>query len=189
MGYMEQVDEERKPISSSVYIPHHPVVRHSSRTTKLLRVVFNASAKNKFWNALNNYLMIGPKLQRDLASIILHWRLFCFVCTADIAKMFRQILIHPADADFQRILWRSHQDEPIHSYRLLTVTYGPALAPYLAIKVLDQLAIDEGKAFPAATPILEHSIYVDDALFGADDIQTLREMRQQLIELMKRGGF
>ncbi|XP_076388961.1 uncharacterized protein LOC143264660 [Megachile rotundata] len=103
--------------------------------------------------------------------------------------MFRQILINPADADYQRILWRSCRDQPILSYRLLTVTYGLASAPYLAIKVLKQLALDKGVHLPVATSVLRESIYVDDAIFGADDIHTLRDIRKQLIELMSRGGF
>ncbi|XP_043264208.1 uncharacterized protein LOC122404337, partial [Colletes gigas] len=188
MGHMEQIEEQASNISSIYYIPHHPVVRPSSSTTKL-RVVFNASAKANSGQSLNDYLLIGPKLQRDLAAIILRWRLFRYVYTADIAKMFRQILINPADADYQRILWRPCRDQPILSYRLLTVTYGLASAPYLAIKVLDQLALDEGSNLPAATPVVQDSIYVDDAIFGADDIHTLREIRRQLIELLSRGGF
>ncbi|XP_046145628.1 uncharacterized protein LOC114881980 [Osmia bicornis bicornis] len=188
MGHMERVEEEQALNLSAIYIPHHPVVRLSSSTTKL-RVVFNASAKTPSGKSLNDHLMIGPKLQRDLAAIILRWRLFRYVYTADIAKMFRQILINPADADYQRILWRSHRDQPIFSYRLLTVTYGLASAPYLAIKVLDQLALDEGSNFPAAIPVLQDSIYVDDAIFGADEIHTLRDIRNQLVDLMRRGGF
>lgn len=45
-----------------------------------------------------------------------------------------------------------------------------ASSPYLAIRVLDQLAIDEGSSFPLARPILQHCTYVDDVLFGADDV-------------------
>ncbi|XP_076299895.1 uncharacterized protein LOC143218550 [Lasioglossum baleicum] len=188
MGHMERIAEEQASNSSAIYIPHHPVVRPSSSTTKL-RVVFNASAKTKSGKSLNDYLMVGPKLQRDLAAIILRWRLFRYVCTADIAKMFRQILINPLDSDYQRILWRPNSQLPVSSFRLLTVTYGLASAPYLAIKVLDQLALDEGNNFPAAVPILQDSIYVDDAIFGADDTHTLLEIRQQLVELLHRGGF
>ncbi|XP_043257967.1 uncharacterized protein LOC122400510 [Colletes gigas] len=183
MGHMEQIEEQASNISSIYYIPHHPVVRPSSSTTKL-RVVFNASAKANSGQSLNDYLLIGPKLQRDLAAIILRWRLFRYVYTADIAKMFRQILINPADADYQRILWRPCRDQPILSYRLLTVTYGLASAPYLAIKVLDQLALDEGSNLPAATPVVQDSIYVDDAIFVEGGFQ-LRKWAANAAELLE----
>lgn len=109
MGHMESVSDNIETNFPPVYIPHHPVLRESSSTTKL-RVVFNASCKTSNGSTLNDHLMIGPKLQPDLSSIILRWRQFRYVYTADIAKMFRQIRVHRDDVDFQRILWRSHSD-------------------------------------------------------------------------------
>lgn len=72
-------------------------------------------------------------------------------------------------------------------FRLVTVTYGLAPAPYLAMRVLKQLAHDEGHAFPRAAAVVENSFYVDDTLFGADDLNVLRDTRNQLIDLMNRG--
>ncbi|XP_067216874.1 uncharacterized protein [Linepithema humile] len=171
-----------------VYIPHHPVLHEASCTTKL-RVVFNASCKTRNGSSLNDHLLIGPKLQQDLPAVLLRWRQWCYVYTADIAKMFRQIQIHPLDADFQRILWRPSDDSSTLHFRLLTVTYGLAPAPYLAMRVLKQLAFDEGNADPSAVSILQDSIYVDDALFGADDVRSLANARSQLVELMKKRGI
>lgn len=188
MGHMESVSDNIETNFPPVYIPHHPVLRESSSTTKL-RVVFNASCKTSNGSTLNDHLMIGPKLQPDLSSIILRWRQFRYVYTADIVKMFRQIRVHRDDVDFQRILWRSHSDQAVRSYRLLTVTYGTAPAPYLSIRVIKQLALDNGRDFPRAQAIVRDSIYVDDVLFGADDIPSLREDRDQLRKLMSRGGF
>lgn len=188
LGHMEPVKESETPSYTPVYIPHHAILRDSSATTKL-RVVFNASCKTRDGTSLNDHLLIGPKLQQDLPAIIARWRQWRYVYTADIAKMFRQILIDPVDADFQRILWRPTPESSLLPFRLLTVTYGLAPAPYLAMRVLKQLAMDEGHAFPAAAPIVENSIYVDDALFGADEIHASRTTRDQLIGLMQKGGF
>ncbi|XP_070169700.1 uncharacterized protein [Polyergus mexicanus] len=188
MGHMELVSDENPTLNQAVYIPHHPVLRESSSTTKL-RVVFNASCKTSNGSTLNNHLMTGPKLQRDLSSIILRWRQFRYVYTADIEKMFRQIRVHRDDVDFLRIFWRSNINSPIQSYRLLTVTYGTAPAPYLAMRVINQLAIDEGHSFPKAQTIVQDFIYVDDVLFGADEVPSLKESRDQLTKLMARGGF
>lgn len=69
--------------------------------------------------------------------------------------MYRQILIHPDDADYRRILWSSSPDNKVRDYRLLTVTYRTATAPFLALRVLKQLAHDKGKGFPRAVPILD----------------------------------
>lgn len=69
--------------------------------------------------------------------------------------------------------------------------YGTASAPFLALRVLKQLIQDEGDAFPLAVPILQDHIYVDDVLFGAEDIPLLRESqtRDQLCSLLDRGKF
>jgi len=79
------------------------VIRHSNSTTKL-RVVFNASCKTRNGISLNDQLLVGPKLQQDLPAIIVRWRQWRYVYTADIAKISRQLLVEPMDADFQRIL-------------------------------------------------------------------------------------
>jgi len=57
------------------------------------------------------------------------------------------------------------------------------------VRVLKQLAIDDGHLFPAAVRIMENSIYVDDTFFGSNDITELRDTWDQLIALMKGGGF
>jgi len=163
------------------------VIRESSSTTKL-RVVFNASRNTHNGTSLNDHLLVGPKLQQDLPAIVTRWLQWLYVYTANIAKMFRQILVEPMDADFQRILWRAKPESPPQHYRLRTVTYGLARAPYLAMRILQQRAIDDEHLFPAAVPIIESSIYVDDTLFGRDSFHELRETRDQLIGL-KGGGF
>lgn len=87
LGHM-RVIEEADPTLQHLYIPHHAVVRDSSSTTKL-RVVFNTSCKTRNRISLNDFLLTGPKLQADLSAIILRWRQWCYVYTADITKMFR----------------------------------------------------------------------------------------------------
>lgn len=56
--------------------------------------------------------------------------------------MYRQVRVHEADQYYQRILWLNDKNE-IATFELATVTYGCSSAPYLATKVLLQLAKDE----------------------------------------------
>ncbi|XP_071581069.1 uncharacterized protein [Temnothorax nylanderi] len=190
LGHMTKVSDTDSQSSHSqvYYIPHHAVFRESSVTTQL-RVVFNASCATSNGTSLNHHLLIGPKLQRDLAAVILLWRQHQFVFTADIAKMYRQILIDNRDVDYQRILWRSSPSEPVADYRLLTVTYGTASAPYLALRVLLQLVKDHEDEFPLAALVLLLLTYVDDCTFGADNRELALKIRDQLIALLAKGGF
>ncbi|XP_039312875.1 uncharacterized protein LOC105204739 [Solenopsis invicta] len=77
-------------------------------------------------------LHAGPKLQEDLLVVLLRWCFFRYAFTCDVVKMFLQMLIHRQDLDWQRIFWRFSPETPLLSYRLLTVTYGTASAPFYA---------------------------------------------------------
>ncbi|GFV75776.1 integrase catalytic domain-containing protein [Trichonephila clavipes] len=67
--------------------------------------------------------------------------------------MFRQILVNEDDVEFHRIFWREKPEKPLKAYRLFTVTYGTACAPYLSIRTIQQLADEEIKKFPEASKV------------------------------------
>lgn len=157
----------------SFYLPHHAVLRPESRTTKV-RVVFNASKSSNSGNSLNDVLYTGPTLQTDLTFLILNWRLYQFVFNGDIEKMYRQILVHENDQDFQRIVFRKTPEHPIRDYKLKTVTFGVNCAPYLAIRTLHQLAEDSEHKFPMCGKILKQETYVDDVFSGGHDLETAK---------------
>lgn len=97
------------------FLPHHPVLKPDSLTTKV-RVVFDASAKTSNGYSLNDILLPGPNLQKDLIHILLRFRMHTYVVTADITMMFRQILVANEDCNLQLILWRDSEDAPIETH-------------------------------------------------------------------------
>ncbi|XP_043505316.1 uncharacterized protein LOC122526172 [Polistes fuscatus] len=101
--------------------------------------------------------------------------------------MYRQMWVHPDDRQYQRIFW-VHNDQ-IRTFELNTVTFGVASAPFLVIRTIKQLAKDEGAKYPIGAEILNRDLYVDDLITGTNDIETLRKIRDQTIEILKRGGF
>ncbi|GFS48753.1 integrase catalytic domain-containing protein [Trichonephila inaurata madagascariensis] len=103
LGHMELVPKHDYAIREAYYLPHHAVLRDSSTTTKL-RVVFDASAKSTTGHSLNDLLMVGPRVQRDVYPILLSFRTFQIAVCADLEKMFRQIKISSEDTNWQRIL-------------------------------------------------------------------------------------
>lgn len=103
--------------------------------------------------------------------------------------MYRQILVHPADRDYQRILWRPDSTDVIREYRLNTVTYGLACAPFLAIRTLRQLADDEDARFPRGARTLRQDCYVDDIVTGADTVLDTIALQEELRKLCMAGGF
>ncbi|XP_071575751.1 uncharacterized protein [Temnothorax nylanderi] len=188
LEHIKRVPADASASSQCVYIPHHPVIRESSTTTRL-RVVFNASNSTSNGTSLNDHLLTGQKLQTDLAAVLLRWLLPRYVYSADITKMYRQIEIDPRDVNYQRILWLDRETRAIIAFLLLVLTYGTVNAPHDALRVLEQLVRDEGGSFPLAIPVVRKCRYIDNFLFGADDIPLLRQTRDQVCALLSRGRF
>lgn len=185
MGHMKRVINFNL---TSCYLPHHGVTKSDSSTTKL-RTVFNASSKTSTGNSLNDLMERGPNLQRDLPSLIIQWRQHKYVITADIEKMFRQILVRENDQHLQRIIWRASPQDPLVDYQLTTVTYGTKAAPFLAMRTLQQLADDDANMFPRAAEALRKSFYMDDLLEGSETIDEAKSLQQEIISMLKGAGM
>lgn len=170
------------------YMPHHAVFKASSTTTKL-RVVFNASQKTANGTALNDTMMVGPTIQDDLMNILLRWRGHRIALASDIEKMYRQILVDKDDWNYQRIVWRNSESEPIRDYCLQRITFGNAAAPFMAIRTVQQLAKDEQGRFPLAASAALSDFYVDDLMTGAHTVEKAVEMQHQLRKIMNAGGM
>ena len=154
-------------------MPHHAILRPStpSSTTKL-RVVFDASAKMLPGKvSLNEALLVGGTVQNDLFTILLSFQKHRVAFTADLSKMYRQILVTPSHTCYQRIFWRANQSDRLRVLELTTVTYGTASAPFLATRCLTQLCEDDGDKFPLAANIIRNDCYVDDIISGANTTQ------------------
>jgi len=74
-------------------------------------------------------------------------------------------------------------------FQLRTVTYGLASAPFLALRVIAQLANDEEARFPDAATVLRQHMYVDDVLSGADTVQLAKRKATQIDQLLRASGF
>ncbi|XP_076384529.1 uncharacterized protein LOC143263451 [Megalopta genalis] len=186
LGHLTQVGSD-EPQSPGFYLPHHAVVKSSSATTKV-RVVFDGSSKSSCGLSLNDALMIGPTIQDDMWLLLLRFRMHVYALTGDIEKMYRQFLVRPEDRKYQRILWRNANHE-VTTYELNTVTFGLSAAPFLAIRCIHQLANDEESQFPAASRTLKRDLYVDDLLTGADTLEEAQTVRNQVINLLAKGGL
>ncbi|XP_018371866.1 PREDICTED: uncharacterized protein LOC108766835 [Trachymyrmex cornetzi] len=149
-----------------------------------------SATKTSTGTSLNDKLMAGPNLQKDLLGIIIRFRIHKYVMTADIAKMFRQIWVAEEDRKFQLVLWREHPESSLQVLRMNTVTYGTTRAPYLAMRCLKEITSEAAKKLAIkqqektsitqiknltakggkedllpATEVLERDFYMDDRLW------------------------
>ncbi|CAH2100530.1 unnamed protein product [Euphydryas editha] len=176
LGHMSPCHPSTFANKPHFYIPHHGIFKAGSDK---LRTVFDGSSKSSNGVSLNDCLHTGPALQQDVVDIIMSFRTHPVVFSTDIRKMFRNILIHPDQRQYQLIL----------TYALNTVTYGLRSSPYHAIRTLLQLADDEGHRFPQAAQVLRNSIFVDDILCGHDSVESAQVLQTELINLLALGGF
>ncbi|XP_046966951.1 uncharacterized protein LOC124534960 [Vanessa cardui] len=175
-------------INRTWYICRTMPVRKGKLTSKV-RVVFDASCSGTNGVSLNNELLVGPPLQNTLRHIVMRWRKHPVCLVADIVKMYRQVKVTREDADeFQRILWRNDFGT-IQHYRMLRVTFGTASAPYLAVRVLQQVAHDEGKNYPVAADKILNDFYMDDLMTGCQTVEECLKIKEDISYILMKGGF
>ncbi|XP_055713132.1 uncharacterized protein LOC129807708 [Phlebotomus papatasi] len=188
--YLELNIIEKVPISEmknpSYYFPHHCVIKKDSATTKI-RIVFNASSRSKTGMSLNDCIMTCPVVQPTLVSILWRFRLHEVALTCDIVKMYLQVLMHPSHRDFHRFVW--FESGQVIDYRFRTVCFGVSASPYLATRVLNQIADDNVGEFPQAASMLKWNFYVDDCLFSAPTVDEVISAKKQLEDLLSGAGM
>ncbi|UYV68826.1 hypothetical protein LAZ67_6001081 [Cordylochernes scorpioides] len=161
------------------------IVKRHIAQLRVLYTFFRENHKNIFGEAE----LLCPKLQNNIFNILLKFRTNSVALVADIEKMYRQIRLHPDDIKYQTILWRDCKDLELQEYNLLTVTYGLACAPYLAIRTLHQIAHEVQVSNPRVSKIIREDFYVDDLLTGCPTLEDAKGLVQQLIAVLGSGGF
>ena len=177
-GYVTKVQEHDWSLSRWC-LPHFPVLRPDKDTTK---VVFDASAKYK-GQALNDVILQGPKLQRELFDMLL--RLLC-----NIAEMYLRIDIALDDKPYHRFLWRgidqSHQTD---IYEFDRVVFGVNSSPFQAQFVLQHHARKFMDKFPMAAETVLRSTYMDDSMDSVMNEDEGIELHRQLSQLLTQAGM
>lgn len=139
--------------------------------------MFDASAKSTN----------GRRLQKDIFDILLKWRLWRYVMMADVEKIYRQVRVAEKHQTYQHIVWREKKDEPIKEYRLTTVTYGTASAPFLAIRSLFHIA--DSCSNVEITQIIKQDFYMNDLINGSETIERAQYIRHSIQTQLLNYGF
>ncbi|KAK9712066.1 Reverse transcriptase (RNA-dependent DNA polymerase) [Popillia japonica] len=153
------------------------------------RVVFDGSATTTTGWSLNDLQYTGPSIINGIFKILITIRQYKFLVTADVAKMYRQIWIHPDDRCLQKIFWRNNENEEPRLYTLNTVTYGTSSAPFLAIRCLQQAAYENQHIFPEASQVILDNFYVDDLITGFNSEHDAVRICQQVSYVLNKYNF
>ena len=171
-GVIEEVpSEEVHCANPTFYLPHRPVVRESSSSTKI-RPVFDASAKGLNKVSLNDCMEKGPNLIPNLVQILVRFRKWPIALVADIKKAFLQIAVQKVDQDVHRFLWEL--DGQLRIMRIVRVPFGNRASPFLLNATIRHHL---GKYEPSRViSELQKNLYVDDWLTGADSVSEAKSM-------------
>ena len=137
LGHAQLVTAEElcTPEAFTYYLPMHAVYKQPSTSTKM-RIVFDGSCASSTGVSLNDILAAGPTIQPNLDQILIKFRSYGIALSADITKMYREVVLAKEDRQLHRFLWRSHPSEPVSVYCMNRVTFGVTSSPYVAIRTL-----------------------------------------------------
>ena len=101
--------------------------------------------------------------------------------------MYREVQLSESDQHLHCFLWHAHPSEKIQDYFMNRVTFGVASSPYLAVRTLQQTALDHGSSSPTASLHVVQSFYVDDLLGGADTPEEAIKLHNELRVMLGKG--
>ncbi|XP_065186610.1 uncharacterized protein LOC135817366 [Sycon ciliatum] len=187
-GYVREVSSSELKHGQQWFLPHFAVLRPDKATTKT-RMVFDASAKCK-GIALNDTMLPGPKLQRQLPNVLTRFRHKPVGIICDIAEMYLQVHLSPEDRPYHRFLWRGMEPtaEP-RVYEFERLVFGANASPFLAQFVYQEHARTNRHKYPLAAETMLHSTYMDDSMDSATDPNEGVEMYEQLSACWKEAGM
>ena len=170
------------------YIPHHEILKASSKSTPV-RIVFNFSAKF-MGQSLNDLWAKGPCMMNDLYSILLRFRQHLIGIAGDIKKMYNTIKLSEEDQQVQRFLWRdlNLNAEPDH-YCLTTVSYGGRPAAAFAGLALTKTTEMSKEEFPKVNKLIKDDIFVDDMTTSTDKREDATQLMLDTESVLEMGGF
>ncbi|XP_035234200.1 uncharacterized protein LOC118206034 [Stegodyphus dumicola] len=157
-------------------MPHHAVVREPKERTKV-RIVYDASSRDRDRQSLNDCLDSGPNLNLDLLRIILRFRYHPIAFSADIQRAFLEIGIVEKDRKFLQFLWKNEGGTKFdfngHDIRILQMTCVPSgvkCSLFILTGAIRLHLKKYKKSHSEAYSILKE-LYVDDLIIGASTVE------------------
>ncbi len=185
-GYVKKVQTNND--KDQWFLPHFAVIKEYRTTTKT-RIVFDAAAKNR-GKSLNDAIHPGPKLQKDLLTVLIRFRRAPVALSGDISEMFLQVGLRENDRLYHRFLWRSFDASKEPSvYEFQRLVFGNTASPFCAQFVIQNHAEMKATDYPEAADTVNNSMYVDDVLDSSETQQEAIELRRQLSEMLNAAHF
>lgn len=171
----------------------HVVTKRSSGKAK---IVFNPAIRsNSKTPSFNETLYSGPKLQRDLNYVLISARANPVAMSFDIDRFYRSIDLNPEDADKLHIFARLDTDGKVSAsgnvkeVRLNHLIYGLTCSPWLSLRCLKQLALENETSYNLGSLNILQNRYIDDFFFSAPTVSDCIKIKNETIAILAQGNF
>ena len=166
------------------YMPHRPIVKESSQSTRV-RPVFDCSSKSYNGMSLNDLLETGPSLNPDLVSIMIRFRCWPVALSGDVIKAFLQIYTKPLYRDLHRFVILVN-NKIIHM-RFTRIPFGNTCSPFS----LNAVVRFHLSSFPDDEVVqdLRDNMYVDNYIGGADSEEMALEKYKSASQILASAGL
>ena len=139
--------------------------------------------------SLNNLLLTGPDLLRNLIHILIRFRQHPHAVSADIEGMFLQVGVIPDDRPSLRFLWREDPASEVAVFQYVRHIFGSKDSPTCANYALRRTATDNASQFPEAAQSVINNFYMDDYLESSPTAEEATRKAKDLVNLLSLGGF
>jgi len=137
-------------------------------------------------------LPTGPNYIPQLVDVLARFRWNPIAISADIEKAFLMTSIQESHRDMLRFLWLKDPfvfNSEVFHLRFCRLMFGLRPSPSILGATLTHHLDSYKERYPEVVELIKNSLYVDDLLAGAGNVQEGFEMYQQSKELMAKGGF
>ena len=171
------------------FLSNHPVT-HSQKPDKV-RIILGYASRCEGISP-NDRLLSGPDILNSLVGVLLHFRQFSHVVTADIEAMFHQVKIPEIDKDALLFLWWEGSNLSVTSivYRMTFHYFGAESSPSCASWALNR-SIENNRDMFSHDNAIEamRSLHVDDLLFSAHSSTQLVFSVERVRKSVSTVGF
>ena len=107
---------------------------------------------------------------------------------ADVKEMYHMLRLPERDKPSMRFLWRESPEEEPSVYQFERPVFGEVSAPSRENYAMRRNANENGDLPLGVKAVYKH-FYTDDGLPSTNSREEGIEMRKQMTELLRRGGF